>query len=85
MCDIKDMMTGQVYPNLTVAEVAKMLKVSEPHIYRVRSKDLLVSNRYRVTKREDSETTNRAKLPQELLEEWDHVTSKFREYYGGTK
>ena len=82
--EIKDIVTTQVYPNLTVREISEMLKVTEAHVYRAIRDNVLVGNRFKVIKR-DEPTDKPNKLPQNLLIEWDMVTRKFKKFYGGAR
>ena len=81
--EIKDTLTTQVYPNLTVREISEMLKVPEAHVYRAMRNNVLVGNRFKVIKCDELKSTN--KLPQNLLIEWDMVTRKFKRFYGGAR
>jgi hypothetical protein len=82
--EIKDIVTAQVYPNLTVSEISEMLKTKDYNIYRAMSNNSLIHRRYKVSKCND-DITSLNTLPKSLLMEWDRVTGKFKRYYGNVE
>ena len=78
---IKDLVTTQLYSNLSMDDVTTMLKVSKSTITKSFTEDKLIRNRFKVI-REVGDVENKNKFPMELLNEWDRVARKFRVYYG---
>ena len=78
---IKDLVTAQLYCNLSMDDVTTMLKVSKSTITKSFTEDKLIKNRFKVI-REVGDVENKNKFPLELLNEWDRVCRRFRVHYG---
>ena len=77
ICKVKDIITNQVFIDLSVDEVAEMLNVSKQTVYKAISEELIIHKRFRTMGTGNGAITNKS-IPEYLLAEWDEVTSKFR-------
>jgi hypothetical protein len=78
---VKDTLTGDYHGGMTIHEVSKMLDTKTYTLYRAIAAEKKIDSRYLVMScHEDTDGNN--KLPLALLNEWDSVCSKFRQYYG---
>ena len=77
MCEVKDIITNQVFTDLNVDNVCEMLNIAKRTVYRATSEELIIHSRFRIICT-DNETVNKNNMPQHLLDEWDKVASLFR-------
>ncbi len=78
--EIKDTLTDDIYTNLNINEVSKMLNTKCHTVYRAIVNERKIEGRYIVTSYNDN-VEGRYKFPNQLLNEWDSVCSRFRIYY----
>lgn len=77
MCEVKDIMTNQIFTDLSVDNVAEMLNIAKQTVYRAISEDLIIHKRFRIMVTGNG-TRIKSNLPECLLAEWDEVAARFR-------
>ena len=78
ICEVKDIISNQVFTDLSMDDVCEMLNVAKQTVYRAISEETIVHRRYRIMGVGNGNLKNKSKMPDYVLIEWDEVASKFR-------
>ena len=85
ICEVKDVITNQIFNDLTVDDVCEMLNIKKQTMYRAISEEIIIHKRFRIMGVGNETAKNKSNMPEYLLAEWDEIASKFRKLKRGAE
>ena len=85
ICEIKDIISNQVFTDLTTADVCEMLNIQKQTMYRAISEEIIIHKRFRIMGVGNETKKNKSNMPDYLLAEWDEIAAKFRKLKRGAE